>query len=346
MTARLTHIGLELAVVACSLGILACSDGDGEGGSSGSSSSGSSGSSSSSTGAPPPAPGWRAAVGARGTLVQTFDDESWETRVVASQDLNAVTCIGNMSGWVAGNAGSLLHTPDSGATFYPQSPGTTANLHAVKFGLGLDGSEVGVAAGDEGTLTLSRDGGGSWQKVELQTKNALRAAGIAYAAQVILVVGDGGLVIRSEDSGQSFVERTLEDATDFYGVAMDALGHVVAVDDSGGVWQSDDWGIAFSRTFDAGVPLYAVDSAADGSWTLIAGADGHVLSRDQGGQFRVDVTGNAALRAALISLDGTKGYVAGDAGALFRSDDRGLAWQRADGRTDAALRGLEDLDVY
>src|SRR5690349_5757440 len=74
---------------------------------------------------PKPPLGWKAAVGDSGTLLETFDDASWEVRKVTDRDLNAVTCIDNEVGWAVGAQGFIGHTRDGGWSWPAQQSGTS-----------------------------------------------------------------------------------------------------------------------------------------------------------------------------------------------------------------------------
>ena len=137
-------------------------------------------------GAPPPSK-WAAAVGARGTFTQTFNEVSWTSRSLGSVDWRAVACVGNLDGWVAGASGTIAHTTDGGATWTAQSAHTAAALRAVRFSSSMDG----VVAGDAGALGYTRDAGATWNLVAPLTTATLRAAAVAPSAGLTFVAGDG-----------------------------------------------------------------------------------------------------------------------------------------------------------
>src|SRR5580698_461823 len=76
----------------------------------------------------PPPSGWLALVAGHGSFGQTYDDADWTTRIVASVDLYAVSCVTNLSGWVAGAGGFVAHTPDGGWSFSLESTPFTTDL--------------------------------------------------------------------------------------------------------------------------------------------------------------------------------------------------------------------------
>ncbi len=297
----------------------------------------------SDSGSPPQ--GWRAAVGDDGTLVATFDDATWSARRIAHRDLRAVTCVGNLTGWVAGSGGLILHTTDGGDSFAEQSAGTSADLHAIRFARTATGGFVGVAAGDVGALAVSHDGT-SWSPVAGTPPTALRAAAIAHHAGIVLVVGDGGAILRSADAGGTFQNVAAPEMGNLTGVAIEPAGllALVAAQD-GGLWASTDGGVSFSREHAAGGPLGAVAMDESGAHALSVGAGGRALGRDPHGAWTELPTGlTADLSAALVTHEGDRWYLAGAAGTLASSIDSGAHWVPAAAGTTVVLRALEDLD--
>lgn len=292
-------------------------------------------------GTPPPS-AWRAAVGAGGTLVQTFDDRAWAARVVpgvAGVDLLGVACVGNTAGWAVGEHGTVVHTLDGGLHWLAQDPHTTVTLRAIRFG----DAEHGLLVGDFGTLDVTHDGGATWLTVATGVSVALRGA--AVAEDTFLAVGDAGTVLRSVDGGVSFVAQHLAGAGDLRSVAMDPGGHLVlAVDSLGGAWASTDRGATFAREMSAGVPLAAVALQADGTLAVAVGAAGALRVRDSRGAWTSVASGTTAdLHAALVEEGAA--YIGGDDGTLLAAHDlaRPQQWERIATGTRAALWSLDDL---
>ena len=290
----------------------------------------------------PPTPAWRAAVGAGGTLVQTFDDRAWATRVVplaAGIDLLGVTCVGNADGWAVGQRGAVAHTTDGGFVWTLQDAHTSATLRAIHFG----DAQHGLLAGDDGVLAVTRDGGATWLTVATGAHAALR--GVAIAGSTLLAVGDGGTVLRSVDGGASFALLHVDGAGDLHGVAMDPGAHLVlAVDTLGGAWASTDRGATFVREMRGVAALHAVSLRDDGAAAIAVGSGGVVQVRDAHGRWTAAASGTSAeLHAALVE-DGAA-YAAGDDGTLLVSHDvsHPEQWERIDTGTRAALFALDDL---
>jgi photosystem II stability/assembly factor-like uncharacterized protein len=119
----------------------------------------------------------------------------------ASNDLYlyALSATAPGSAVATGLAGRVLVSDDGGRTWESRSIETTAGLFATAF---RDGS--GVAVGDRGVVYSTRDRGATWIS-PARPKLFNWLAGAAFASDsVAFVVGENGLVLRSEDGGASF----------------------------------------------------------------------------------------------------------------------------------------------
>jgi photosystem II stability/assembly factor-like uncharacterized protein len=288
---------------------------------------------------------WRAAVGKAGAFAQTFDDVSWVTRSIAAQDLYAVTCVGNDDGWAVGAAGAVTHTLDGGRTWNWQDAHTTSALRAIRFG----SATLGLLAGDSGMLAVTHDGGGTWETVPRATLASLRGVALARDAGVMIAVGDGGVVLRSSDVGATWTQSAIAGAGNLRGVASDQGAHwVLTVDSLGSVWSSSDAGVHFVRETTAGGALDGVAMADDGTSAVAVGAQGTILERRlgaAGAPWQAVPSGTKAdLHAALVTGDAALDqYVAGDAGTLLHSPDRGATWVPVSMATRADFYGVDDL---
>src|SRR6266513_3578652 len=65
-----------------------------------------------------------------------------------TNNLNGSYLLGSGTGFIVGDAGTILKTTDAGATWAPLTSGTTTTLHGVYF----FGPNEGVAVGDQGLI--------------------------------------------------------------------------------------------------------------------------------------------------------------------------------------------------
>jgi len=81
--------------------------------------------------------------------------------------LNRTYLLGSGTGFIVGEAGTILKTTDLGATWAPLVSGTTTTLHGVYL---FDPAE-GVAVGEQGLILRTTNGGTVWQTVASGVKD-------------------------------------------------------------------------------------------------------------------------------------------------------------------------------
>ncbi len=292
----------------------------------------------------PPTTAWKAAVGDGGTLLETFDDASWEVRKVTDRDLYAVSCIDDEIGWAVGAHGFIGHTEDSGWSWPAQDSGVTTTLRAVSFAF-ADTDQVGLAVGDQAALLTSRDGGVHWQRVNGAATGTLRGTAITEGATLLVAVGDGGLVARSTDRGQHFDISRIPDASDLFDVTLDASGGLaLAVDAAGSVWVSRDRAKTFEREYQAASSLESVSLGHSGALGSAAGP-GLALLRTSAGEWGAIGATDLQLHATLVGPREDRAYFTGDDGVLLETVDAEHSLFAIKSHTQAALRGIEDLEA-
>jgi photosystem II stability/assembly factor-like uncharacterized protein len=293
----------------------------------------------------PPPQGWKAAVGDGGTLLETFDDASWEVRRITDHDLFAVSCIDNEVGWAVGAQGFVGHTEDGGWSWPAQVSGVSSTLRAVSFAFAEDGTQVGFAAGDGGALIATQDGGEHWLHAHA-TSATLRGTAITEGASLLVAVGDGGVVVRSTSLGAAFEVSRIPDAGDLSDIALDASGGLaLAVDSTGNVWVSRDQAKTFEREYTAPTGLEGVALGRSGQVGSAAGAGLALLRSSEGAWRSIPMAEPTKLRATLIGPREDRAYFAGDDGALLETVDEGRSLFRVLADTHATLRGIEDLEA-
>jgi photosystem II stability/assembly factor-like uncharacterized protein len=170
---------------------------------------------------------------------KTFGEDPLNARRVKARDLFALSFVTNRVGWAAGRAGKLVHTTDGGKSWDPQPSGVTKDLRALAMAITNDGSYAGIAVGDAGAFLRTSDGT-TWSAVDVSMSETLRGAAASEKASLLLVTGDAGTLLRSEDLGASWTSISAGSAN-LHEVTLDAKGDEArAADDSGAIWESHD----------------------------------------------------------------------------------------------------------
>src|SRR5215471_15184146 len=99
-------------------------------------------------------------------------------------------------GWAVGAGGTIVMTPDGGATWVPEVSGVSTNLNGVDFVSPLRG----VAVGDGGVSVHTTDGGQTWSLASTGTSANLTDIAF-FNASIGVAVGTGGIALRTTDGG-------------------------------------------------------------------------------------------------------------------------------------------------
>lgn len=151
------------------------------------------------------------AVGAYGALLETTDGgQHWQDvgeRLDNPEQmhLNAITQVEDAGLFIVGEQGSMFRSSDDGLTWTPVQSPYEGSLFGV---IGTAQPRTLLAFGLRGNLLRSTDFGDSWHAIDVQTPRGPLEFGLANAALLgdgsLVVVGNGGSVLRSRDDGQTF----------------------------------------------------------------------------------------------------------------------------------------------
>lgn len=166
--------------------------------------------------------GW--AAGSFGILLQTTD--GGETWVERSRDINNddefhLNAIVGSAGviYIAGEAGFLIYSADNGQSWTQADLGYEGTLFGI---FAAPDDAFVITTGLRGNTYRSSDNGESWQELAPGVDYSL-AAGSAYGAGNVVLVGAGGTIAVSHDNGDSFSQYTLP--------ARASLSSVLALED-------------------------------------------------------------------------------------------------------------------
>lgn len=284
--------------------------------------------------------GW--AVGGRGTLLWTDDGgKVWRAGKRPTEDaLRDVYFADEQNGWLVCERSIydlktkeeprtyLLRTIDGGATWKQINViGKDVDARLVR-ALFTDAGR-GWAFGEEGALYTTRDGGDSWEKQRVPTRNLL-LGGWFLDSQQGWLVGAGSTLLQTSDGGETWRTGTLlgiEPASVKSDAARRVRFNAASFVDRRRGWAVGTEGRVF-KTIDGGRTWNAQNSSVQADlydvkfldelegWA--AGAQGTLLHTvDGGGSWRVVPSGTTHALERLCFAGRTRGWVVGFGGTII-----------------------------
>jgi photosystem II stability/assembly factor-like uncharacterized protein len=229
-----------------------------------------------------------------------------------------------------GDYGGVLLSDDGRSWRQAAAVPTRSVLTCVFF---LD-AQQGWAAGHDGTVLATRDGGEHWQVLREEPGKERALMSVWFEnPQHGLAVGQFGLVLETDDGGKTWRERTLVDNREQAERHLMALfagpqGLLFAAAESGGVFRSADNGRNWSlvQTDNKG-SFWAGLALRDGS-LLLAGLRGHLYRSTDAGLHWAEVpSGTKQSLTAIAQLPDGQVQVVGLSGAVLVSADQGASFQ-------------------
>ena len=287
-------------------------------------------------------------AGEGGSLLHsTNQGQQWTSQLQAftdpgfSVDVNAVCFIDNQTGWAVGaNATGvgplIMRTDDGGRSWTRQSaPG---GFNRALLGVYFLDSQRGWAVGDFGQIAITSNGGNSWTSVTSGTTSRLNSVHFTDASNGIIVGGSNtqGIVLRSSNGGNGWSAPVQVSALELYSVRFVSGQSAVAVGNNGTIIQTPDAGSSWAaRTAPIGAfrPLRSI--SVTGNTVFAAGDTVVVLSTDGGVNWvrrNTGLRGNQVFPAEVVNAiamgNATHGWIGGDGGIIFKTENGGQSWTR------------------
>jgi photosystem II stability/assembly factor-like uncharacterized protein len=245
------------------------------------------------------------AAGERG-IVQISDDNGQKWQQVAtptSATLVALRFANDKVGWAIGHMGVVLHTEDAGQTWTKQLDGLQAAALVADaahksgdeqylanaerlladgadkpfFDLYAQSASTAFVVGAFNQAFRTQDGGKTWQPWQdhIENPKAFHLHAIRKAGNALLIAGEQGLLLRSDDAGEHFKPLTSPYPGTWFGLLSTPDGHVIAYGLRGNAFVSGDAGSTWKK-------LQTGTQASISSATALR--DGRVLLVSQAGE--------------------------------------------------------------
>lgn len=227
-----------------------------------------------------------------------------------------------------GDYGVVIYS-DDGEHFLQGEVPTRAPLTSVYF---LD-SQRGWAAGHDGTVIATADGGKTWQVLREMRGQDQVLMGVWFAdAEHGLVVGQFGLALETRDGGKTWSERNLVDGEagerHLLSIVPGRDGLLLVAAEAGTVLRSTDSGATWKaiQTVNKG-SFWAGTELADGS-LLLGGMRGHLYrSTDRGEHWSHVASGTQQSLTGMAQHPDGSVRIVGLAGTTLLSKDGGQSFE-------------------
>jgi photosystem II stability/assembly factor-like uncharacterized protein len=238
-----------------------------------------------------------------------------------TQQLSGIYMIDELSGWICGDAGTLMKT-DNGGQSWTQVNVTGADLSAIVF---LD-SQTGVVVGDNGIIIRTTNGGANWSFVNSGTTLQLRGVSKGQG-NILFAAGRDGAAVVSTDGGASWSVKNTGTTDRFRGAAAAGSDKLYAVGEDGVIRYSPDGGQTWNAQ-SSGVTQDLHDVHFVNENVGFAGGSGsNFIYTSNGGQTWISRnTGIFFGLNGIFFLDENRGWAVADIGTVFITTNAGISW--------------------
>ncbi len=248
----------------------------------------------------------------------------------------AVRFVDHETGWIVGAGGAISKTTDAGATWMPQSSGTTASLLHLWF----VNSSTGWVVGENGVILKTTDGGSTWIAQTSGTTHALHCAYFSDA-QNGWVGGANGTFLKTTNGGATWNALPPATSATITGGWSPSAGTIFLTCNNGTMLKSTNGGASWQTQFPnyphAMNAVHFVNPTT--GWAV--GANGTIKKTHSAGDIWYLLDGGTTqdLHAVFFASVDT-GWIAGQGGLVKWTTNGGLTWISQNAFTTETLRGL------
>lgn len=218
----------------------------------------------------------------------------------------------------------IYKTTDGGSNWILQELGTAGGVGALYSVFYADASNV-IAAGEQGKILKSTDGGDTWTSTTSGTIQTLYGLYFTSASNGI-AVGASGAIITTADGGTNWTVQTSPTTNTLYSVDFANATTGIAVGEAGTVLKTNDGGITWT-SISSGTTKDLKDIAfTDVNNASVVGADGTILSTTDGGASWVLNASGTTQKLNAVGFNGSFGLTVGTYGMTVKTINSGLTW--------------------
>lgn len=255
---------------------------------------------------------------------------------------------GGSTGWNAavGEDGTFVETFDD-ANWQVRNVGPI-DLHSVT----CVGNTNGWAAGQNGYVAHTPDGGKTWEQQDSHTTKTIRSIHFAYqeggswegtAPLIGIIAGGEGALATSLNGGKTWQPAGVpSNVTLHSAVTVLSKKLFLAVGDGGTLIRSVDLGDGWSQsTLPNAGDLTGVTATESGDVVLVVDSNGTVwASKDQGKTFASETDIDVKLNGVSIAENGSHALAVGEKGTLLERNSTGVWTPAVSGTTETLFAAL------
>ena len=290
------------------------------------------------------------AVGGSGVMLRSVDrGETWrEIPSPTKSSINSLSFPDRKYGWIAGAAG-LMRTSDYGGTWTtalaPSEGTVSAFFRDIRNGIAL-GRGYLPESGPSFSICNTLNAGSTWATFFQQMGAPYLSSGAIPSDSVRIVVGEGGIILRSSDCGVTWTRNQLSGYRTFNSIVFPegSVGYISG--DQGAVLRTTDNGISWSPQITSTVADLYSGTFLSTQAGYVAGAEGAILFTSDGGtNWESQQAGTLNDLRSVNFVDPNHGTIVGKYGTLLHTKDGGRTWNpSSSGITYNRLNAVKVLD--
>ena len=285
-----------------------------------------------------------------GTILH-WDGTSWSEQLPWPDWLCGVHALDAGNVWAVGVNGVILHY--DGSAWSEQETGTTMTMSNVAAADAGNAWAVGGGSDpvtEEHYYTILHFDGTSWSEQLSRSSgpdsvygNLMLHGVSAVDAETVWTVGDRGVVLLSEDGGDSWSSQTEGQNDNLCGISSADDGSALAVGENGAVlhWNGTSWIPGVSGTDKTLREVAVLDAAT--AWAVGYDFDSNVILSWDGTSWSEQESGTEHSLRGVAALGADSAWAVGDCGTILHWD--GTSWSEQESGTDENLEGVSALDA-
>jgi photosystem II stability/assembly factor-like uncharacterized protein len=269
----------------------------------------------------------------------SFSQSGWIQQFAPTNNtLFAVYFVDTLTGWVAGDNGTILKTTNGGYLWFTQQSGVNTALHSICF----TNSSSGWIVGDNGIILRTTNGGMNWTIKQSGTTNNLKS--IAFPSYTTgWIAGERGTMIKYYYYSDIWAIQPSPVNSDLNSVCFTSVstgwavgnnGIIIKTTNSGYMWNiTQNFGDThnfYSVHFPTAMTGYVSGLYTDPSGYKLA----YILKTPLGGEFwYFQLPGVTSILHSLSFVDQNKGIAIGDSGRIIGTVNGGDNWSGQNSHT-------------